>query len=412
VVRLAACVLLLAVLGVIWNSFGLFLVAVEADMAWSRAATSAAFGIFVALNALVAPLTGWLIMRFDSRIVLAGFGLLLAGGLAAASLVRTVGEYWLTFGLLSGIGLQAVGSYAVFTLIINRYPRSAASAIAVAEAGSGAGTFLGLPLVQLAIDAFGWRGAYLALAAVVAAVVVVVHLFVLPPVRRMRPAVERGPHRRAFKGGVAIIALAVAFLLGPAVLQGIQTQQVALVQDAGLSAAESVAMVSVLGLAICLWRLSVGWLIPRIGLLRSAGIAACAAAIALTVLLAITLTAASTAAVAIYVVTLAVGFSAQPIFLALATRKLSSPLEFHSRFAVLRIGSGIGAAIGPVVAGASYDLYGSYVACVVVLSLVAAAHFVGLLMAVRAADAPRPPAARPGKPAISTTRSRASSADR
>ena len=57
-VRLASAFLLMMVSGLVWNSFGLFLVALEADFHWSRAAISGAFGAFALINAITAPFFG------------------------------------------------------------------------------------------------------------------------------------------------------------------------------------------------------------------------------------------------------------------------------------------------------------------------------------------------------------------
>ncbi|MGB3934273.1 MAG: MFS transporter, partial [Burkholderiales bacterium] len=145
-------------------SFAAFFRAFESEFGASRAHVSLVFSLCAFLYFLLGAPGGMLADRYGTRIVaLAGVGCL-AAGLAAASCARSIEVLYATYsiGLGVGIGLTYVPSVAAVQPWFDRH-RVLASGVAVS--GIGAGNLLAPPLAAWWIDAFGWRGAYLALAA-------------------------------------------------------------------------------------------------------------------------------------------------------------------------------------------------------------------------------------------------------
>jgi MFS family permease len=125
------------------------------------------FGIFSAallLSGLLGPAAGRMIDRYGGRDVLAGTNLVFAAGLAilsAASGVATLALAWAVIGIGMGFGLYE----AAFATVAGLYGREARNAITGITLFAGFASTIGWPASALFIDAFGWRGACLAWAA-------------------------------------------------------------------------------------------------------------------------------------------------------------------------------------------------------------------------------------------------------
>jgi MFS family permease len=145
-------------------SFAVFFRAFEAEFGASRAHVSLVFSLCAFLYFLLGAPGGMLADRYGTRnVALAGVAFL-AAGLAAASAASSVGVLYATYsiGLGIGIGLTYVPSVGAVQPWFEKR-RVLASGIAVS--GIGAGNLLAPPLAAWWIGAFGWRGAYLGLAA-------------------------------------------------------------------------------------------------------------------------------------------------------------------------------------------------------------------------------------------------------
>ena len=114
-------------------------------------------------------LSGPLADRFGSR-RLAVAGMILVGlGLAAASAARSLLEVYAAYGL--GVGLGVGCAYVPAIGAVQRwFVRRRGFASGLAVSGIGVGTLVMPPLASFLIGTLGWRGAYLALGALAAAV--------------------------------------------------------------------------------------------------------------------------------------------------------------------------------------------------------------------------------------------------
>ncbi len=382
--RLAAAFTLMAVSGLVWNSFALFLVALQAEFGWSRAAISGAFGAFALTNALSAPLLGYAMSRWDSRRILAGLSLLLGSALVGTAFVSRIETYWLVFGILGGLGAQGFSSFAIFAVLAGRFRERPATAMAVADSGSGLATFLGLPLVQAVVDGLGWRGAYLMLGATVAVVGAGLHLFGLDRVRPATPTTNRpaGAGTAGFAPGLALLTMAGSYLCGSAAYQGLLTQQVAFFEDRGIGADRGVWIAAAGGLVIFSWRILSGLLSDRWGPAQAMIIAATGSAVTFAVLAAI-VAGAHPSMLIVYPVALGVAFGGQQVLLAIGTRHVTSPRRFPVALSFCRLASGIGMAAGPVAAGLVHDVTGRDSVAIALLAALAALHFAGFAAAMR-----------------------------
>jgi MFS family permease len=371
-VRLAAAFSLMMVSGLVWNSFGLFLVALEADFHWSRASISGAFGAFALINALTAPLFGYLLGRYDSRRLLAAASLLLAAAFMLTAAIGTVTEFWLTFGLLAGLGTHCTSSYAVFAVLAGRFRDRPATAMAIADAGSGLAAFLGIPIIHILIVHFGWRSAYLSIGVLTALIGFPVHLLLMDRMRKAPPSLAV---RRSL--GLPLLlfaALIVSYFCGSAVYQGLLTQQIALFDEQNIGEDTAVWLAAVAGLVVFLWRLASGWICDLWGPARTMMIAAVAAVVTFLTL-AIVLNSKGNVTLFIYPLVLGVAFGGQQVLLANGARLIVNLGALAGVLSLCRFASGMGMAGGPLIASVLHDLTGDYSIAVIALAVLGLAHF-------------------------------------
>jgi MFS family permease len=150
-------------------TFSAFVDSLQRDFAASRGSVSLVFSLAGFLYFGLGMVSGPLADRWGSRRLCMAGMLLVAAGLCAASVARTLTEVYVAYGL--GIGLGVGCSYVPALGAVQRWfvrHRGLASGIAVS--GIGVGTLVMPPLASFLVATVGWRHAYLALG-VIAAVV-------------------------------------------------------------------------------------------------------------------------------------------------------------------------------------------------------------------------------------------------
>jgi OFA family oxalate/formate antiporter-like MFS transporter len=361
-------------------SFAVFFRAFEAEFGASRANISLVFSLCAFLYFLLGAPGGMLADRYGTRnVALAGIGFLTAG-LVAASYASSVAVLYATYsiGLGIGIGLTYVPSVGAVQPWFVQH-RVLASGIAVS--GIGAGNLLAPPLAAWWIDAFGWRGAYLALAACT-----LVLGGAAAAAIRNRPA----GHGRATEGvslraalrtrnfWVLYVTLALAGFgcFVPLVHIGPYAR------DAGHPESFAVLLVSLIGLGSLVGRFGVGGIADRLGRMRSLAL------MYLGMALMLLLWWGSTGALALSIVAVGFGISYGGF---VATFPSVVMDLFGARSVAGIIGciytaAGIGTLLGPPAAGAAFDAFGSYSLPILgasLLAFIAAAASAALLRAPR-----------------------------
>ena len=160
------------------ETFPVFLLPISTEFGWDRAAVVSIFSLGALSAGLASPLVGRLFDLSGPRVVY-GLGLLLLGGsFSAAAHAQALWHLQLCVGLAAGLGGACLGNVANSLLLGRWFGPRLPTAMAVVFAASGIGTLIWLPLSQLLIDSYGWRGAYRTIG--VALLIIAVPLLVLP----------------------------------------------------------------------------------------------------------------------------------------------------------------------------------------------------------------------------------------
>ena len=359
------------------GAFALFFVAVIEEFQWSRGLAAGALTMGSVAWTLSAPVWGRMLDRFGPRVVFpAGAGLMAAGFIVSA-MTQNVWQYYLGMGLLVGLGFAALPMTSQATVISNWFVRKRGMAMGLAAAGIGAGIFLVVPTTEWLIVGFGWRNAYLVLAGVMVAAVVPLNTFL----QRRRPqdlgllpdfgatgAPGSQGSLRMRGGGMTLAealrnfrfwALALAFVLGALPVHMVLVHQVAAMVDAGFSRELGAWVLSLTGFFTIFTMIGMGMLSDRIG--REWAYTIGTAALVGGILLILFLDGMPRVVlIAVYPPLFAVGFGSRQSLYPTVAADIFHGAHFGSIIGVLAVCIGMGAGVGPWLAGYLFDLSGSY----------------------------------------------------
>ncbi|MDX1374704.1 MAG: MFS transporter [Burkholderiales bacterium] len=344
-------------------SFAAFFTAFQSEFSASRANVSLVFSVAAFLWFTLGAPGGMLADRFGPRrVCVAGVACLVVAPLLASG-AQSIEMLYLTYsiGIGIGVGLTYVPSVgAVQPWFVHN--RAFASGIAIA--GIGAGNFL-VPLVATWLIALvGWRAAYQLLAIAVLLLAGAAALAIDDdPARHGAQGAPR-TDRASLPGatlGEALRTEPFWLLYASSVLVcvGLFVPMVHLAtyaQDAGYSAAEGVALVSPIGLGSLLGRFTIGGIADRVGRMPSFAVMYFGLGLML-ILWWLTTTYWVLVLFALLFGAFYGGFVALAPTLMM---DLYGPRAVSAIIGVLYTGPGLGTLVGPPLAGAAFDAFGSY----------------------------------------------------
>lgn len=165
-VIVAVCFLVMTLAAPVLSSFSIFYVAILEDLKWSRGDTAIAMSVYLVVGGLAAPFAGGLMDRFGPRLVMPVGALVITGALLWMSRMSTLWHFYVAYGVVAALGGAMLHIVPLTTIISNWFVRNRGLAIGMVTAGQGVGQ-VAVPLVQVLIHRAGWRGAYLALGAII-----------------------------------------------------------------------------------------------------------------------------------------------------------------------------------------------------------------------------------------------------
>lgn len=149
-----------AVKGGLFNTgFSLYFLPVLTELHLSRASTSLPFSLAKLEAALAGPLVGYLIDRFDIRVMMV-LGTISAGlGFVLLAMTHSYMTFLLVFVGLLGMGFQAGFNQASLAAVNNWFRVKRSLAMSILQTGQAIGGVVFFPLVALAVLQLGWRTA-------------------------------------------------------------------------------------------------------------------------------------------------------------------------------------------------------------------------------------------------------------
>ncbi|XP_070696600.1 monocarboxylate transporter 12-B-like [Pempheris klunzingeri] len=182
----AGCFLAIMCIRAVTRCVSMFFVEFQLHFEKDYSTTAWIHSLIDCTTMLCAPLGGFLGNRISCRATVILGGLLSSAGFVLSSFATSLEHLYIFLGILTGLGFAL--SYTPAIAMVGRYfSERKALAYGIALSGSGIGTFVLAPAVQLLIEHYSWRGALLILGGFVS------HLLVCGAL--MRPLEPRGDER-------------------------------------------------------------------------------------------------------------------------------------------------------------------------------------------------------------------------
>ena len=391
-----ACVTQFTIVGLLF-SVGLFFNVLEEELGWSRTLLSGSTSLAVLVMGVLAFFAGRLSDRYGPTAVLGTAGLLYGIGYGLISVVDEPWQLVALFGIFIGLGLS---THDVVTLstIARWFERRRGAMTGVVKVGTATGQMVLPPLTALLMAGLGWRNAVLALGVGAAVLLLAAALSMKrPPESRSldgRSSDRRLPERRSSGrrspgpragAGVAGFAevrrsrafwtlCATQFLFFPSLVT-VPLHVAVHGMDLGMTHATAATLLTVIGGASIVGRLTIGASVDRIGGRNAYVLCFVPLLIGLLALLAVETPWLLFPAVAVY------GFAHGGFFTVVSptVAELFGIRAHGAIFGGILFFGTIGAATGPIVAGRVFDVTGSYAWAFIGLAVMGA---LGLVLAI------------------------------
>jgi MFS family permease len=335
-------------------SFAAFFTSFEAEFGALRGEIALVFSLCAFLWFSSGAPAGMLADRFGARrVAIAGVACLVLA-LWLASTAQSLGVLYATYSIGIGIGVGLVYVPSVGA-VQPWFTANRAFASGLAVAGIGAGNFVGPLLAAWWIGLFGWRGAYLALAAFVLVLGGIAAALLKPKRRDSSRILEGIPLGEALKT-TPFWLLFISLMLS---CTGLFVPMVHLgpyATDAGYTEAQGVALVSLIGVGSLVGRFTIGAPADRIGRLPSLGVMYAG----LGIMFFLWAVASAYWMLVVFAIVFGVCYGAYVALLPTIVMDLYGPRSVSGIIGCLYTGCGLGTLVGPWLAGVAYDAVGSY----------------------------------------------------
>jgi predicted MFS family arabinose efflux permease len=366
-------------------AFAVLYLPLIAEFHASRAEVATVQSAVLLLLGLGGPLVGWAFDRMGPRRLFQGAAVVAALALVAASRAHSLPALVLSYGVVGGLALCALGSQTQMVMAVLWYPGARGRAIAVADLGTGLGAFCFIPLAQALVTAVGWRGVLLAWAGLLLAVVVPLNAWQRRP-DLAAPAAGTVSEPAAWNVRTALRApafwwLALMHFAGSCAFPVMNTHMVAYAIGQGIDPETAAAALGSVSLVSLAGRLTTGWLSDRLGRAVTLTAAYGSAALGIACVSALALT-GHAFWLAVYVLLYGMAQGSTGIIGSARAADVFAGPSFGAIYGWLVLSVGPSQAFGAWVGGRIYDVTGSYLPAFA-LAVAALAVGVGAIWQVR-----------------------------
>jgi MFS family permease len=252
-------------------TLGVFAPHLAHEFGWPMAQIMAGLSIMTIMVVLMGPVAGWLADRHGvRRVTLTSLVLFSLAVMTFGLQNGDIRVYWLTWGLAATVGVGTLP--ATWTRAINVWFEARKGlALGLALTGTGIAGMLLPGYTHWAIDRFGWRGAYVALALLplLIALPLSIRYFRATPQERVDAQRDEPPPSvgLSFKEAIRdwrFWFIGLAFLPISFAIGGPIPNMKTILSTHGLADTEILSVLPLIGLFVIVGRLVGGWLVDRI----------------------------------------------------------------------------------------------------------------------------------------------------
>jgi MFS family permease len=160
-------------------SFGVMFKPMIAEFSWNRGSISLAFFLNMTFYALSLTIVGRFYDRYGPKWVIIISTIFLSAGYALISLVDSLWQFFIYYGILAAIGLGGTSVPLIAALTSKWFEKWRGLAISLALSGNSLGQFALVPLFSIFTLRYGWRTSYLCIALIMFVVNITLALLVI-----------------------------------------------------------------------------------------------------------------------------------------------------------------------------------------------------------------------------------------
>jgi MFS family permease len=332
-------------------SFGAFFTPMAAEFHAGSGATSILFSVTAFLWFTLGAVSGWAGDRFGTKRVMAVGAVVMGAGLALTSLVHQLWLGYLTYGI--GVGVGTACAYVPMVAVVGSwFDRRQGLALGVAISGIGVGTLAGAPVATALIGLYGWRQTYLIFGIVSFLVLALCGSLADRPARSGRTRLDLGRAVRSRE----FITLYLSVLLTGFGLFTFFVHLVPYAESVRIDPRSAASLLAVAGVFSTLGRLALGPVADRFGRLRTLQLAVFAMAACYL----IWLSEPGYAGLAVFAAIMGASYGGWVAISPSVLAEFFGTEGLGGTTGALYTGAGIGALLGPPLAGFIVDATGSY----------------------------------------------------
>lgn len=262
---------------------GVLIIPLQLSFGWDRGTVSAGAGLGILMNGLVGPFAAGLMQAYGiRRVLLAGLSLMAAATFASL-FMSSPWQYFLTWGVVSGIGSGAVAGVLAAAVVNRWFAKRQGLMMGVLTASTATGSLVFLPAMARLAQSGAWQPVVWVVALTMAALIPIVWLFM-----RERPedvglarlgeeskglAPAHPPHRgaslafqvlfRASRVPAFWLLFSAFFVCGLTTNGLVGTHLIAFCGDRGIAPVYAAALLSLMGVFDLIGATGSGWLSDR-----------------------------------------------------------------------------------------------------------------------------------------------------
>lgn len=268
---LASCFLLMAFPFSIINSIhSLFITPVTRELGFSQTAFSFLFTISALTVAVSSPILGRLMNKNSLRLIMTFCSFSAGLGFLSYSFCTKITSFYLA-AIFVAIGLTGLTTIPVSLMLTNWFPKNKGTALGIAFAGIGTGTFFFMQIITRIIQSKGYAFAYLLLGGLILLVTLPISLCIVSlPDQRTEPANEQTDTKKKSlpMSKIFFCFLAALFFLGMTI-SGMKIHVQTYLDALGYNAIHNANVGSTQAFVSLFGNLAAGWIFDHFGLRKA-----------------------------------------------------------------------------------------------------------------------------------------------
>jgi MFS family permease len=183
--------LMMAITYGLMYSYSVFFKPLALHFNWNRETTSAVYSASLIIRGAVSIGMGWLADKYGATKVMAFCGIMMGLGLILSSQITALWQFFLTFALVEAIGLS--GTFGIATAVTSRwFTKNRGLALGIVSSGTGLGTLVFVPGLEILIQTYGWSQAFLISGIICGAIMFSIAFLLRSPPPSVTPITDSG----------------------------------------------------------------------------------------------------------------------------------------------------------------------------------------------------------------------------